>query len=250
MGSPPPTYLYLAKAAPGWMQAFGFPEGWSDNEWTGFLSKQYVVQYTPLVEEDIRFGAPTFRKVIAKMYVLENKLLERTLPKTEDELHDLVRDTLLYFAAKYVIRDLYLAVVTDMLKREFGDNQDVFALTRTDITTVFANDPRYADISWDTTLVKVHHYAKMDRFAPERYVKKYQAIWDKALSRGAPPEVAIKYFAMIYVYDEGIAFAHREDIATFNAVHRIRRAMKTFGMTDSHLLSRGWLAYDGTRILR
>ncbi len=249
MAEPSPTYKYMALSATGWLPAYGYPEGWSDPEWTGFLSKEYVKRYSPVVTEDVRVGAPKFRRVVSYAYVLENRLLDRHVPETEAELRELIRDTLLYFAAKYIIRDLYLTVVADTLKREFGDNPDIFALTRSDITTVFATDPRYADIAWDTTLVKIREYAKVDRFAPERYVRKYKVLWDMVMAKGAPPEIVIKYLAMIYVHDEAQAFAHREDFATFNAVSRIRRAMRVFGITDSHLLSRGWLAYDGTKVL-
>jgi len=249
MAGSPTLYKYFAVSAPGWMQAYGYPEGWSDKEWIGSLSKEYIQRYAGIVWDDVTYGASHFRRVISFVYSLESRLLDRHVPSSESELHELVRDTLLFFAAKYIIRDLYFSLVSERLRKEFSPDSDIFLSTRPDIATVLSTDPRYADVGWDTPYVKVRDYVRVDRFSPERYVRKYRVLWDSVLSKGAPPEVVIKYLSMLYVYDEAVAFVHREDFATFNAVFRVRRALPLVGLSESHLLSRGWLAYDGTKVL-
>ena len=236
--------MLVAKVAVSRVKNYGFPPAKQHPNYIGQLDTDYVRKVSKLVADDIYVGAPKFRRIIQKAYELEPVLLDRKLPDDTTEFVRLLRKFTDYFTLKYIIRDMYLWTARQFLISEFGEDSEILSLTRPDIVTELTTDPRYASIAWDNVLETIREYVKVHRYNPDRYIEKYKVLWDKVAIKGAPPETMIKYLSYIYVYEEGAAFAHREDIPSFNATFRLHRAMNALDIGIGDIIIKGWLVYE------
>lgn len=225
---PSNVYLFALEAALSELRK-EYPFVSFEPGYVGILSKQTKLRLREMARADIEIGAPRFRKIIDRAKILERELLSAKFEPDINKTKELFRKLVEFTKLKFLIRDAYGELAEKVLRSVFGSDSPVLDPVRPDIISELQTNPEFYG--------KAHRVFELpdtihpiNRVIQERYVKKYEEIWNKLAKKGLPPEVLALYLTYLYVYEEAVAFAHREDIPSFTADRVLFRATKYFNI--------------------
>ena len=227
MSEPTPVYMLALDLSLSRLRR-QFPFVTFKHGYQGELSKESKIRLQEWAKQDIENGAPEFRKIISRAKLLERRLLSAVFEPDLEKMRELFSSLVEFLSLKFLVRDAYGELSERILSSKFGNDSPVLDPVRPDMMSEVQNDPEFYSKAWRVLSIP-DTVRPINRVIQDRYRKKYEEI-KKLMDIPLPPEVIILYLTYLYVYEEAVALAHREDVAAFHADRILYRAVRYFGI--------------------